>query len=56
VQVPEVSSEAVQIETVQMAGVVEEKLTKSPELAVAASAVATDVLRTCDAMGLNAIV
>jgi len=35
VQVPKASSEAVEAETVQMPGVIEVKLTGSPELAVA---------------------
>ncbi len=42
VQVPTASSEAVDPETVQMAGVVEVKLTGSPELAVALSTTATE--------------
>ena len=44
VQVPGASSVAVEAETVQMAGVVEVKLTGRPELAVAVNAIPTDVL------------
>jgi hypothetical protein len=44
VQVPAANSEAVDPETVQMVGVVELKLTGSPELAVAVSVTPIDVL------------
>jgi hypothetical protein len=48
VQVPATSSVAVEFEeeTVQMAGVVEVKLTGSPELAAAVNVTLTDVLMT----------
>ena len=55
-QVPAASRVAVEAETVQAAGVVEVKLTGSPELAVAVNATPTDVLTAWVGMAPKVIV
>ena len=56
VQVPGVSNVAAQIETVQIVGVVESKLTGSPELAVAVSGTPTEGLAICAAIAAKMMV
>ncbi len=56
VQVPEASSVAVEPETVQMAGVVDVKLTGRPELALAVNVIETEVFANWSGIGPNVIV
>jgi hypothetical protein len=55
-QVPEATSVAVDPETVQMAGVVDVKLTCRPELARAVNVIETEVFANWFGIGPNAIV